>query len=133
PAARRTTPSSATPRPSEVRIRYFQAASSACALPLKPTSSAEAAVVASTRSHAPPRLAASGTARRIDQNPKSTAKYVPARRFSATSDDVAPSRYVGETSTLASPTIPTTPTSSPPAASTTIQLPVNGESAPCSA
>ena len=35
-----------------MRIRYFQPASSARGLPLKPTSSAEAAVVASTSSHA---------------------------------------------------------------------------------
>src|SRR5437763_230506 len=43
-------PSSATPRPSEVRMRYFHAASSARGFPPKPTSSADAAVVASTRS-----------------------------------------------------------------------------------
>src|SRR5205085_2742544 len=61
-AARRTMPSSATPSPSEVRIRYFQPASSARGLPLKPTRSADAAVVASTRSHAPARLPTSGTA-----------------------------------------------------------------------
>ena len=60
-------PSRATPRPSEVRIRYFQPASRARRLPLKPTSSAEAAVVASTRSQAAPRFPASGTASRIAQ------------------------------------------------------------------
>ena len=63
-----TIPSSATPSPSDVRTRYFQPASSARALPLKPTSSAEAAVVASTSSQATPRFPASGTASRIAQN-----------------------------------------------------------------
>ena len=66
-------PSSATPSPSDVRIRYFQPASSARGLPLKPTSSAEAAVVASTSSHAPPRLPTTGTAVSTAQNAKSSA------------------------------------------------------------
>ena len=61
PAASMTMPISAMPRPSEVRMRYFQPASSARAFPLKPTSSAEAAVVASIRSQAAPRFPASGT------------------------------------------------------------------------
>ena len=47
PAASMTMPSSAMPSPSDVRIRYFQPASSARAFPLKPTRSADAAVVAS--------------------------------------------------------------------------------------
>ncbi len=76
PAARKTIPSSATPRPSDVRIRYFQPASSARALPLKPTSSADGAVVASTRSQARPRFPASGTASSSAQNAKSSTKYV---------------------------------------------------------
>ena len=50
------------PSPSDVSTRYFQPASSAVALPLKPTRSTEAAVVASIRSHATPRFPASGTA-----------------------------------------------------------------------
>ena len=61
-AARRTMPRSAKPRPREVRIRYFQPASSARRRPLKPTRSADAAVVASTSSQAPPRFPISGTA-----------------------------------------------------------------------
>ena len=68
PATRATIPSSATPRPSDVRMRYFHPASSARALPLKPTSSADAAVVASMSSQAAPRLPTSGTARRTAQN-----------------------------------------------------------------
>ncbi len=67
-------PSSATPRPSEVRIRYFQPASSARGRPLKPTSSADAAVVASTTSQAAPRLPASGTASSTVQNANSAAQ-----------------------------------------------------------
>ena len=67
-------PSSATPRPSEVRMRYFQPASSARARPLKPTSSAEAAVVASIASQAAPRFPASGTASSTAQNAKSVAQ-----------------------------------------------------------
>ena len=45
-------PSSATASPSVVSTRYFQPASSALRLPLKATSSAEAAVVASISSQA---------------------------------------------------------------------------------
>ena len=59
---------SAIPSPSDVRIRYFQPASSARGLPLKPTSNADAAVVASTSSQAAPRFPASGTARSTTQN-----------------------------------------------------------------
>ena len=62
------------PSPSEVRIRYFQPASSARARPLKPTSSAEAAVVASIASQAAPRFPASGTASRTAQNANSVAQ-----------------------------------------------------------
>ena len=62
------------PRPTEVRIRYFHPASSAPALPLKPTSSADVAVVASMSSQAVPRLPASGTASIAAQNAYSTAK-----------------------------------------------------------
>ncbi len=57
-----TIPSSANPSPSVVRTRYFQPASRAEARPLKPTRSAEAAVVASISSQAMPRFPASGTA-----------------------------------------------------------------------
>ena len=89
PAARSTIPSSATPSPSEVRIRYFQPASSARALPLKPTSSADGAVVASTSSHAAPRFPASGTASSTAQNAKSSTKYVRGRRSARTSAAVA--------------------------------------------
>ena len=71
--ARRTIPRSEKPRPREVRSRYFQPASSARGLPLKPTRIAEAAVVASTRSHAAPRLPASGTAVSTATNAASAA------------------------------------------------------------
>ena len=55
-------------------MRYFQPASSALARPLKPTSSAEAAVVASIAIQAAPRFPASGTARRTAQNANSVAQ-----------------------------------------------------------
>ena len=123
-----------TPSPSDVRTRYFQPASSARALPLKPTSSAEAAVVASIRSHATPRLPASGTARRTAQ--KARERRVVEARPALRADElrVAPRRGRRvTTSTLASPTTPITPTRSPPAASTTSQSPATGSSAVASA
>ena len=55
-------PSSAKPIPIEPRIRYFQAASIACGVRLKPTSSADTIVVASIPTQTSPRLSTSGTA-----------------------------------------------------------------------
>ena len=63
-----TIPSSATDSPSVVSTRYFQPASSALGVPLKATSSADAAVVASTISQATARLPATGTASSAAQN-----------------------------------------------------------------
>ncbi len=86
PAASRTIPSSAKPRPSEVRMRYFQPASSARGLPLKPTRIADAAVVASTSSHAAPRLPASGTASSTAQKANSAAVVGTLARSGRNSD-----------------------------------------------
>ena len=85
-------------------MRYFQPASNARGDPLNPTSSAEAAVVASTTSQAPPRLPESGTVTRAVQNSSSTAQYVRARRCSRTTDDPIERRYEGDMITLPSPT-----------------------------
>jgi hypothetical protein len=63
-----TMPSRATARPSVVRTRYFQPASSALRRPLEATSSADAAVVASISSHATARLSTIGTASSVAQN-----------------------------------------------------------------
>jgi hypothetical protein len=52
-------------------MRYFQPASSARGLPLNPTSSADAAVVASTTSQAPARLPTRGIATSTVQKAKS--------------------------------------------------------------
>ena len=116
-------PSNATPRPSDVRIKYFQPASSARARPLKPTRSAEAAVVASITSHAAPRFPASGTASRTAQNAKTSPSRCALGPVGWKSDPRRGSRNCGETSALARPTTPITPMSRPPAASTTIQRP----------
>ena len=126
PATRATIPSSATPRPSEVRIRYFHAASSERALPLKPTSSADAAVVASISSQAPPRLPTSGTARRTSPERVEHGEVGVLPPAGGPSELSAPARYAGETRTVASPTTATTETSSAPAASTTIHFPTTG-------
>ena len=64
-------PNSATVRPTLVSTRYFQPASRALRLPVKATSNADAAVVASTRIHATARLPASGTARSAAQKSRS--------------------------------------------------------------
>ena len=121
-----TIPSSAMPSPSEVRIRYFQPASSARALPLKPTSSADAAVVASISSHAAPRLPASGTASRTAQKANSTTKYVRCR--APAGDERRPDRGRGTPARRARWRVrrrAMTPSRSPPAASTAIRLPTN--------
>ncbi len=123
PAARMTMPSSATPRPSDVRIRYFQPASERPGLAAEPDQEgrgggrpldeqpggAEVPGQAAPRAEPPRRRRAS-------------TKYVRSRSRSGTSELRTVARYAGETSTLASPTRPVTPTSSPAAASTAIRL-----------
>ena len=61
-------PSSATPSPRVVSTRYFQPASRALGLPLKATSSADAAVVASISTQATARLSTTATASSAAQN-----------------------------------------------------------------
>ena len=101
-----------------VSTRYFQPASRALRLPLWATSSADAAVVASTSSQASPRLEATGTASNAAQKRWKPSQYQRRARAGAKKLRSLPSRYAGETSALSSPTAAITARKTPLAVST---------------
>ena len=118
PAARMTIPSSATPSPSEVRTRYFQPASSARALAAE--ADEQRGGGGGRLDEQPGDAEVPGQRHREQDRPEGVEQRVVhaaggarARRASAP----PPARYAGETSTLARPTTPITPTRSPPATS----------------